>query len=121
LPADKGQVSCEALKVAEDKVTSGWLLDFENDGTASPVAMTLVVFPDKKVLRRFGDLDIIEDWRFWAGGKQVALVTNALHGGGRARYELHDVEKGTLVGKRDGALNERSPAWTRGLWDEDAQ
>lgn len=118
---EKGQASCESLKVAEDKETVGWLVDFENDGTS--YALTLIVFRDKKVLQRFGDseVDVIEDWQFRAGGKQVAFVTNALHGGGRAHYELHDVEKGTLLAKWDGPLSERSPAWTRGLWDQDAE
>jgi hypothetical protein len=120
-PKEKGQASCESLKVAEDKETVGWLVDFENDGTS--YALTLIVFRDKKVLQRFGDsdVDVIEDWQFRAGGKQVAFVTNALHGGGRAHYELHDVEKGTLLAKWDGPLSERSPAWTRGLWDQDAE
>lgn len=122
-PQEKGQAGCEQLKVAEDKLTVGWLVDFENELTTYPIALTLVVFRDKKMLQRFADLDVdvIEDWHFWAGGKQVAFVTNALHGGGRAHYELHDLEKGALLGKWDGALNQRSPAWTRGLWDEDAE
>jgi hypothetical protein len=122
-PKEKGQAGCESLKVAEDKQTVGWLVDFENELTTYPIALTLVVFRDKKVVQRFGDsdTDVIEDWHFWAGGKQVAFVTNALHGGGRAHYELHDVEKGTLLGKWDGPLNQASPAWARGLWDEDAE
>jgi hypothetical protein len=122
-PPDKGQVSCESLKVAEDKEATGWLVDFDNDGATYPVAMTLVVFRDRKVLHRFGgsDVDIVGDWQFWSGGKQVAFVTNAFHGGGRAHYELHDVEKGTLLAKWEGPLTAKSPAWTRGLWDEDAE
>lgn len=118
---EKDQASCESLKLAEDKQTVGWLVDYESDGTTYPVALTLIVFRDKKVLRRFdSDLDPIEDWHFQAGGKQVAFVTNALHGGGRAHYELHDSAKGTLLAKWDGPLNQQSPAWLRGLWDEDA-
>ena len=121
-PRENGQASCESLKVAENKETVGWLVDFENDGTSYPVALSLVVLRGKKIVQRFGsDLDPIEDWQFRAGGKQVAFVTNALHGGGRAHYELHDAEKGTLLDKWDGPLNRRSPAWTRGLWDEDAE
>jgi hypothetical protein len=122
-PPEKGQVSSESLRVAEDQETAGWLADFDNDGLTYPVAQALVIFRDKKVLQRFGelDVDVIEDWQFRAGGRQVAFVTNAFHGGGRAHYELRDVEKGTLLAKWDGPLNDKSPAWTRGLWDEDAE
>lgn len=120
-PRETGQVSCESPKVAQDNQTVGWLVTFENDGTSYPVPLDLLVFRGKKVVQRFGgDLAPIEDWHFWSGGKQVAFVTNALHGGGHAHYELHDIEKGTLLAKWDGPLNQRAPAWTRGLWDEDA-
>jgi hypothetical protein len=119
--AEKEQASCESLKVAEDNQTVGWLVDFENPGTSYPVPLDLVVFRNKKAIQRFGgDLAPIEDWRFVERGKQVAFVTNALHGGGRAHYELHDAGKGTLLAKWDGPLTGESPAWTRGLWDEDA-
>lgn len=121
-PREKGQAGCESLRVADDKHAAGWLVDFENEAATYPIALTLVVFRDKKVLQRFGeDADVIEDWRFWDGGKQVAFVTNALHGGGRAHYELHDVDKGTLLAKWEGPLNQHSPAWTRGMWDQDAE
>jgi len=122
-PREKGQAGCESLKIADDGQTVGWLVDFDNAGLTYPIALSLVVFRDGKVPQHFGDLDVdvIEDWQFHAGGKQVAFVTNAFHGGGRAHYELRDVEKGTLLAKWDGPLNQRSPDWTRGLWDEDAE
>ena len=121
-PREKGQAGCESLRVADDRQTAGWLVDFENDGTSYPVALSLVIFRHKNVLQRFGeDVDVIEDWRFRAGGKQVAFVANALHGGGRAHYELRDVENGALIAKWDGPLKGKSPAWTRGLWDEDGE
>lgn len=120
-PRETGQVSCESLKVADDNQTVGWLVDFENDATSYPVPLDLLVFRGKRVLQRLGgDLAAIEDWRFLERGKQVALVTNTVHGGGHAHYELRDTEKGTLLAKWDGTLNQRSPAWTRGLWDQDA-
>lgn len=120
-PPEKGQASCESPKVAEDKQTVGWLVDYKNDYISYPIPLTLIVFRGRKVLQRFGgDLDPIEDWHFQAGGGQVAFVTNALHGGGRAHYELRDVQNGSLVAHWDGPLNQKAPAWTRGLWDEDA-
>ena len=120
-PKDKGQAGCESLKVAEDGKTVGWLVDFENDGTSYPVALSLVIFRDKRILQQFGGTDVIEDWQFRAGGTQLAFVTNALHGGGRAHYELRDLAKGTLIAKWDGPAGPKSPAWMRGLWDQDAE
>ena len=120
---EKGQAGCESLKVAEDRKTVGWVVDFENDGTSYPIALSLIIYRDKHILQQFGgtDVDVIEDWQFRGGGTQVAFVTNALHGGGRAHYELRDIGKGTLVAKWDGRAGPKSPAWTHGLWDEDAE
>jgi hypothetical protein len=74
----------------------------------------LVVYSPNR-LRYFGGEALIGDWRFLEGGTQVAFCSNSPHGDNTPHYELRDVETGRLIGKWDGHLTEKAPAWTKGM------
>jgi hypothetical protein len=112
---EKDQVGSAFLKVADDKRTVGWSAEFENCCTSYPVPLVLVVYRDGKVQQRLGDGMMIYDWRFWAGGRQVAFCTGTVHGDSGGHCELHDAKTGRTLATIQGHLNDKSPAWAKGL------
>jgi hypothetical protein len=115
-PKEKEQVGCSSPVISEDRRTVGWLVDSDFCCTSYPISLTLVVYKPGKPLRRFqGDGRAIFDWKFVAGGRQVALYQDFLHGTPAQHYELRDTETGRLIDKWDGDLTPKSPEWTRGL------
>jgi hypothetical protein len=116
LAREKDQVGSSSALISEDRRTVGWLVDSNFCCTSYPISLTLVVFRWGKPLRRFqGDGRAIFDWKFVAGGSQVAFYQDFLHGTPGQHYELRDVESGRLIGQWDGDLTDKAPAWARGL------
>src|SRR5438270_8046106 len=117
-PKEKDQVSSSSSKIADDKSTAGWLVNYENCCTSYPIPLTLIVYRPGRPLHKFGDGMSIGDWSFWVGGKQVAFYTNTVHGGLAPHYELHDVRTGRLIEKWEGHPDSKSPAWVHRLRSE---
>jgi hypothetical protein len=116
-PMEKGQVSCDSVRVADDKQTVGWLAEYPNCCTSYPIALTLVIWRSGKIVHRLGNGMLIANWHFVAGGKQAAFYTNTVHGDFAPHYELRDLQTGRQVGKWDGALSDKAPSWAQGLSD----
>ncbi len=117
-PLEKDQANATEAKIADDKQTVGWLVEYKiDDGTSYPIALTLVLYRSGKILHRFETSMVIADWQFVEGGRQVAFYTNTLHGDLGAHYELHDVSSGRLLAQYDGHRGAKAPAWARGLDD----
>jgi hypothetical protein len=115
-PVEKNQIDTTEAKIAEDKQTVGWLVEFNvDDGTSYPIALSLVVYRSGKILHRFDTTMVIAGWQFVEGGKQVAFYTTTLHGDSAAHYELHDVATGRLLAQYGGHRGAKAPAWAAGL------
>jgi hypothetical protein len=115
VPKEKDQVGSDELKIAVDKKTVGWEALEDNCCTSYPIALSVVIWRDRRVRQKFGDGMMIYDWRFWEGGKQVAFCSGTVHGDSGGHCELHDAETGKLLDTIDGHLNDDSPKWARGL------
>jgi hypothetical protein len=115
-PQEKNQIDATEAKIADDKQTVGWLVEFKvDDGTSYPIALSLIVYRDGKILHRFETTMVIAGWQFVGGGKQVAFYTTTLHGDSGAHYELHDVTSGHLLAQYNGHRGAEAPAWAAGL------
>jgi hypothetical protein len=115
-PLEKNQIDTTEAKIAGDKETVGWLVEFNvDDGTSYPIALSLVVYRDGKILHRFETTMVIAGWQFVEGGKQVAFYTTTLHGDSGAHYELHDVTSGHLLAQYNGHRGSKAPGWAAAL------
>ena len=109
------QVGSNDIKIASDKKTVGWTALYENCCTSYPIALRLVIYKNGRVRRSITADLMIYDWRFWAGGKQVAFCSGTVHGDSGGHCELHDAASGRRLAAISGHLDENSPAWARGL------
>jgi hypothetical protein len=115
-PAEKDQIDATEAKIADDKQTVGWLVEFKvDDGTSYPIALSLVVYRSGKILHRFETTMVIAGWQFVEGGKQVAFYSATLHGDSGAHFELHDVTTGRLLAQYSGHRGAKAPTWAAGL------
>jgi hypothetical protein len=115
IPKEKNQVDCTATKIAEDGRTAGWLIQSENCCTSYPIPLTLVIYRDGEIIRRFAPGQSIWDWRFLKGGSQVAFWIGPMHGDFTPHFELHGVVSGRMVAEWDGHVDEKHPDWVSGL------
>jgi hypothetical protein len=115
VPGEKGQVDCASAKVAEDKRTTGWLVEVDNCCTSYPIPLSLVVYRGARVIQHFEPGQAIWDWQFLNNGTQVAFWIGPTHGAFRPHFELHDVRSGRLLGEWDGHVTDKHPAWVSGL------
>jgi hypothetical protein len=114
-PKERDQVSVKSAALADNRLAAGWLVEYENCCTSYPIPLTLVIHIPGRPLQRLGDGMMICNWRFEAGGKQVAFYTNTVHGDFAPHYELRETRTGRLIAKWDGHLTARSPAWATKL------
>lgn len=114
-PKEKDQTSVASATIAEDRLTAGWLVEYDNCCTSYPIPLTLVLYRPGRPLRRLGNGMMIGDWHFEAGGKQVAFSTNTVHGDLAPHYELRDTQTGRLIDKWNGPVNSKSPQWATRL------
>jgi hypothetical protein len=113
---ESGQVGIDAIKIAADKLTAGWLVLYRNPDAGSPVAAKIVVWRNGKIIRSFPTEQTFWSWSFEHGGEQVAYHTGPAHGDTTSHCELHDVQAGRLLATWDGDLQSAArPAWTKNL------
>ena len=96
-------------------MVAGWLVEQIACCQPYPIPTLLVVYRSGKGLIRFGGEALIAEWHFLEDGAQVVFYSNSSHGDNAPHYELRDVETGRLIEKWDGHLNEKAPAWTKGM------
>lgn len=112
------QQSVEPVQVASDGRTVAWLVNFGNCCTSYPIPLEIVVYRDGRIIRRVTAIDgppTIWDWHFVAGGKQLALYADTLHGTQQPACELHDVSSGKLIEQWTGKADAPHPAWVKTL------
>ena len=114
-PQQADQVDCTSSKIAEDKRTAGWLIDYLNCCTSYPLPLRLVIYRDGHIIQQFAPGQSIWDWQFLKSGKQVAFWIGPTHGTYTPHFELHDVKSGRLLAQWDGHVKDKHPAWVSGL------
>jgi hypothetical protein len=115
IPKQEGEVGRSEPIISDDRESVGWVVDYETGLLSSePLPLELVIYRIRGPVLRFGGMPIWK-WSFLAGGKQVAFYTNTLHGDLAPHFELRDIPTGRLLGKWNGPLDEKSPAWTDSL------
>jgi hypothetical protein len=75
-------VQIEDRKSADDHVTEGWVLTYDNpdpDRGWQRIAGTLVIARHGKVVRRW-DITTVRRWAFWNTGHEVVYEVGGLHG-----------------------------------------
>lgn len=122
--ADIGSpVGFSQIRLAPDRRSVGWLVTYPNCCTSYPIPLTLVVYADGVRRAYRGSGLPIAQWRFLAGGTQIAFQQEATHGGIGLRYELRDTYTGKQIEAFDwpvGPDNQRiadavPPDWTHSL------
>ncbi len=112
---EENQVDCDSAKIADDKRTAGWLVEYENCCTSYPIPLRLVIARGSRIIRRFHPPQAIMDWQFLKAGKLVAFWTGPLHGDFVPHFELHDVLSGRLMAEWNGHIEDDHPDWVTGL------
>ena len=114
--AERGQIGIDAIQIAGDGRTAGWLVLYTNPDGGSPFAGSLVLWRAGKIIRRFQSDQTFWSWAFYADVVQVAYHMGPTHGETTSHCELHDIERGHLAASWDGDLDDpKRPAWTKGL------
>jgi hypothetical protein len=123
LPSEPDQVGIEAIAVAPDGRSVGWLALYANCCTSYPIPLKLLVYV-RGALREFTGVGLpVWHWRYAARGAQVAFSQETVHGGLGIHYELRDVLSGRLVAEYTPAIgpdgrplpNQTVPAWVTEL------
>jgi hypothetical protein len=115
IPKQEGEVGCSEPIISDDRKSVGWVVDYDTGlPSSSPVPLMLVIYKIRGPVLRLGGMPLW-NWHFLAGGKQVAFYTNTVHFARSPHFELRDVQTGRLLGKWNGPLDEKSPAWTDSL------
>ena len=125
LEADSGQVGFDAIAVAKDGRSVGWLALYANCCTSYSIPLKLVIYTQGRRRTFEGTGLPIWRWRFSDEGTRVAFEQETVHGGIGIHYELREVASGRLVEKYeppaqppDGSpapTAEKVPAWVADL------
>ena len=113
-------VGFSEMELADDGQTLGWAIQVENCCTSYSIPFSVVVFRSGKVLHGFESGQIVWNWMFVHGGKQLASVWGPTHGPEVGDYRLYDVKTGKLVSEVFGddatqALKDDAPEWAKKL------
>jgi hypothetical protein len=111
----KDQVGSGDIKIAPDHRTAGWTELYPNCCTSYPIPLTIAIYRDGRVRRRFQPGMMIYRWQFWEDGRQVAFCSGTVHSDQGVRCELHDVESGREIANFGGLPDDHSPDWARGM------
>jgi hypothetical protein len=106
----------EAL-VSPDHLSVGWLADFEDTSSPSPIdpdAFTIVIYRQGRIFRQIEGDPIVWDWRFEAGGKEVAYSTGSRHGGAGLCL-LIDLDSGKVLQRWVPSFTGKPPSWAEPL------
>ncbi|MGH9439459.1 MAG: hypothetical protein ACRD22_16615 [Terriglobia bacterium] len=111
----QSQFGAPALSL--DHTTVGWLAEFEDTSSPSPIdpdAFTLVLYRNGRILRLVSGDPIIWDWKFERGGKVVAYSTGSRHGGANECL-LIDIDSGKVLKDWLTSSSGQAPSWAEQL------
>jgi hypothetical protein len=110
-------VKVEERKSADDHVTEGWVLTYDNpepERAWDRIPGTLVVAQHGKVIRRW-ELRVIRNWGFWEGGREVVIQVGGMHG--PTSCSLYSVQTGKVMGESEHCDYDDTPLpdWAKAL------
>jgi hypothetical protein len=100
-------------RIADDRRTVGWLIEYPNCCTSYPVPLVLVIYRDGTPLLRLRDGLMMYDWYFLDGGREVVFHADTVHFTRAPHAVRVESATGRVLERFDGTADERSPAWTR--------
>lgn len=106
-----------APAVSPDRMSVGWLAEFADRWSPSPIdpdALALIIYRDGRIFRRIPGDVIIWDWKFERGGKAVAYSTGSRHGGAN-ECVLVDLDLGKVLEEWATSSRGQAPAWAERL------
>ena len=114
LAKEPGQVSVTDPRLSDDRRIAGWLVEERNCCTSYPIALRLAVYSagHKQII---SDGQMIYDWTFVDGGREVALSTGVVHGATGRTLSLYDARSGRRLARWTGGVAAQPPAWAAGL------
>jgi hypothetical protein len=113
---EKGQTDCTSLKVADDKLTVGWLVLKPADCCVNyPIPQIIVVYRERKIVRRIEGQPLIWNWGFFGADNEIAVSIGPQHGENGVHFELHDLQNGRLLASWEERSKQEEPAWVSAL------
>jgi hypothetical protein len=106
-----------APALSPDHTSVGWLAEFEDSSSPSPIdpdAFTLVVYRNGRIFRRVAGDPIVWDWKFERGGKAVVYSTGSRHGGANECL-LVDIDSGKILEQWSTSSSGQTPSWAEQL------
>lgn len=105
-------------KIAEDKLTVGWLDSFYTDipelNFQGDTSRELTIYRNGKVIRKIKSNEAcIKGWKFIENGKQVAVVDGGLRFG--YLYSLYNIATGKIIQFVDNPTEEKMPVWGKDI------
>ena len=92
------QADFTAIKLAPDRLTLGWLAEYNACAQSYPCPISLVLFSGGHVVRRFAPAyGIIWGWCFLAGGSEVAIQSGYAHGDSTGEAQLFNAATGQKI------------------------
>ena len=111
LAPDSDQVGVDQVAISPDRRAVGWLALYPNCCTSYPIPLVLEVYA-RGAVHAFRGIDLpVWRWAFEAGGTQVSLYQETVHGGFGAHYELRDVQSGGLLARYEPSDSTPAPPW----------
>src|SRR5262249_3227782 len=114
MPKEKGQVEVSAPKLAEDKLSAGWLVHEDNCCTSYSIPTSLIIFR-RDAKRTIGDGLMIYDWCFVDRGEKVAMSTGTVHGMQSRHLLLYNAQSGRQLEEWNGDFEAIPPTWAKDL------
>jgi len=117
VPQMASQTGIEAVHIAADGRTAGWLADFKDPDSENPYAGELVIWRGGRVIRVFLSEQSFYSWSFNENATLVAYHTGPRHGETVPHCELHDIKTGRQLAQWDGDLDDpiARPSWAAHL------
>ena len=100
-------------RIAGDRRTVGWLIEYPNCCTSYPVPLVLVIYRDARPLLRLRDGLMMYHWYFLDDGREVVFHADTVHFTRAPHAVRVETATGRVFERFDGPVDERSPAWTR--------
>jgi hypothetical protein len=109
-PKEQGQVAVDSPDISPDKQSAGWLIEEDNCCTSYPIPTGLLIYSQGKK-RILGTGQMIYDWCFVKGGKEVALSAGPVHNPVGQDVLRFDTESSKLLQEWSGGVEDSRPDW----------
>jgi hypothetical protein len=109
-PKEQGQVAVDSPDLSQDGQSAGWLIEEDNCCTSYPIPTRLLIYKNHKK-RIVGTGQMVYDWCFIKGGREVALSAGPVHNPDGQDVLRFESESGKLLQEWFGNLDASRPAW----------